>query len=184
MTVSSAFAHPRWGLQFHWWAVDPFGRVGLFYSAFGPVPSAANAHEQTLDEATAWAKTRHPEWFDAGCVEDDCPQHCVVELARAPYLFTWDEEHDDRYTRYGVPTHPLLVSELPAALAAAVRLVEVDFSFDQAARIDLGYPRGREVISASALTPWTSCQRHPDGRELQKQSQGLLQVCRAPSIKV
>lgn len=94
--------HPRWGLQFHWWAVDPFDRVGLFYSAFGPVPSAANAHVQALDEATAWAKTRHPEWFDAGCAEHDCPQHCVIELARAPYLFTWDEEHDDRYSRYGV----------------------------------------------------------------------------------
>ncbi|MFF5933187.1 hypothetical protein [Streptomyces sp. NPDC012508] len=157
--------HPRWGLQFHWWAVDPFDRVGLFYSAFGPVPSAANAHVQILDEATAWAKTRHPEWFDAGCVEYDCPQHCVIELARAPYLFTWDEEHDDRYSRYGVPTQPLLLSELPTAVAAAVGLIEVDFTFDQAARIDLGYSTGREAISASALTPWTYCQRHPDGRE-------------------
>ncbi|WP_418960523.1 hypothetical protein [Streptomyces tritici] len=163
MTAPSAFAHPRWGLQFHWWAVDPCGRVGLFYSAFGPVPSAANAHARTLDEATAWARTRHPEWFYEGCVEDDCPQHCVVELARAPYLFTWDEEYDDRYTRYGVPTQPISLSELPAALAAAVRLVEVDFSFDRAARIDLAYPGGREVISASAITPWTSCQRSRTG---------------------
>lgn len=159
------FAHPRWGLQFHWWAVDPFGRVGSFYSAFGPVPSAANAHEQTMDEATVWAKTRHPEWFDAQCGEDDCPSYCVVELARAPYLFTWDEEHDCRYARYGVPTQPLLASELPAALAAAVRLIEVDFSFDQAPQVNLGYHGGREVISASALTPCTCCQRHPDGKE-------------------
>ncbi|MGW0364407.1 hypothetical protein [Streptomyces sp. NPDC002990] len=162
MTVSSSFAHPRWGLQFHWWAVDPFSRVGLFYSAFGPVPSAANAHEQTLDEATAWAKTRHPEWFDAHCGEDDCPSYCVVELVRAPYLFTWDEEHDERYARCGVPTQPLLVSELPAAVAAAVRLVEVNFPFDQAAQINLAYPGGREVISASALASCTCCQRHPD----------------------
>ncbi|MGX1274628.1 hypothetical protein [Streptomyces phaeoluteigriseus] len=164
MTVSSAFGHPRWGLQFHWWAVDPLSRVGLFYSAFGPVPSAANAHAQVLDEATAWAKTRHPAWFDAQCGEEDCPTHCVVELARAPYLFTWAEEHDDRYYRCGVPTKPLLVSELPAAVAAAVRLVRVDFSFDQAERIDLGYPEGREVISASAATLCTCCQRHPDGQ--------------------
>ncbi|MFJ3877086.1 hypothetical protein ACIPW5_06465 [Streptomyces sp. NPDC090077] len=156
--------HPRWGLQFHWWAVDPSGRVGLFYSAFGPVPSAANAHAQAMDETTAWARARHPEWFDAGCAEHDCPQHCVIELARAPYLYTWDEEHDDRYSRYGVPTRPLVVSELPAAVAAGVGLVGVDFSFDQAARIDLEHPAGRETLSASALTPWTYCQRQGDGR--------------------
>ncbi|HEY9372652.1 hypothetical protein [Streptomyces sp.] len=157
------FTHPRWGLEFHWWAVDPSGQVGLFDSAFGPVPTAANAHVQALDEATACAMTRHPEWFAAECGEDDCPTHCVVELARAPYLFTWDCEYDDRYSRYGVPTQPILVSELPATLAAVVGLVEVDFAFDQAARIDLGYPGGRECISASTATPWTCCQRQPDG---------------------
>ncbi|MFB7545831.1 hypothetical protein ACFC0N_38730 [Streptomyces zaomyceticus] len=163
MTEPSPFTHPRWGLQFHWWAVDPSGRVGLFDTAFGPVPRAADAHVPTLDETAAWARKRHPEWFDGGCAEEDCPQHCVIQMARAPYLYAWDEEYDDRYTRYGVPTQPLLVSELPPAAAAAVRLVEVGFPFDRAARIDLGYPGGREVLSASELTPWTSCPRQPDG---------------------
>ncbi|WP_280697003.1 hypothetical protein [Kitasatospora sp. GP82] len=158
MTAPNPFGHPCWGLQFFWWAVDPAGFVGLFQSAFGPVPSAANAHARAVDEATARARRRHPEWFDARCLDDACPEqrgeecpvtHCLVRLARGPYLFTWDEEHDDRYTRYGVPKRPVPVSELPGDLAAAARLVEVGFTFDRAVRIDLSYPGGQEVLSAT-----------------------------------
>ncbi|MEU6310734.1 hypothetical protein [Streptomyces sp. NPDC047014] len=161
MTAQNTFAHPRWGLEFHWWAVDPARRVGLFYSAFGPVPAAANAHVVVMDDATAQAKALHPEWFGTQhCSDDECPEtHCPVELNRGPYLFTWDEEYDDRYTRYGVPKAPVLASELPGRLAAAALLVEVDFLFEQAARIDLSYPGGREFLSGAATTGSRSHQR-------------------------
>ncbi|MGW2563273.1 hypothetical protein ACWCXB_29420 [Streptomyces sp. NPDC001514] len=150
MKAASPWRHPRWGLQFHWWAVDPSGHVGLFYSAFGPVPGAAHDQVLIMDKATSGARALHPEWFDPICHEDECPEttHCPVELQRGPYLFTWDEEHDDRYTRYGVPREPVLVSEMPGDLAAAALLVEVGFRFDGATRVDLSYPCGREVLSA------------------------------------
>ncbi|MER6952185.1 hypothetical protein ABT294_50065 [Nonomuraea sp. NPDC000554] len=146
--LNSPFGHPRWGLQFYWWAVDPLGCVGLFYSAFGAVPSAANAHTQVFDEATALAKTRYPEWFDAYCPHDEYQPHCVIELARGPYLFMWDEVHDDRYTQYGVPGQPTLLSELPVELKRAALLVKVGFIFDETPQIQLSYPEEKEVLSA------------------------------------
>ncbi|MGE7437159.1 hypothetical protein [Kitasatospora sp. NPDC001175] len=153
MTAANPFGHPRWGLQFHWWAVDPAGRVGLFYSAFGPVPTAARRHAPALDRATAAARARHPEWFDTVCHADfeDCPvTHCVVRLGHAPYLFTWDEEFDDRYTRFGVPSRPVHLAELPEELARAALLVPVGFPLSDAVRVDLAYPDGRERLSATA----------------------------------
>ncbi|MEU1087297.1 hypothetical protein ACFYPN_25610 [Streptomyces sp. NPDC005576] len=152
MTTSSGFAHPRWGLQFHWWAVDPSGEVGLFYSAFGPVPTAAHAHGAAMDEATARARAWHPEWFDRVCHDEpeECPQtHCPVALDRGPYLFTWDEETDDRYTRFGVPKKPLRAVDMPRTLAEAALLVATDFVFERAVRVDLRRPAGRELLSGS-----------------------------------
>ncbi|WMX45866.1 hypothetical protein RGF97_14760 [Streptomyces roseicoloratus] len=154
MTTSSAFTHPRWGLQFHWWAVDPSGQVGLFHSAFGPVPIAAHTHVAAMDSPTAQARASHPEWFDWICHDEpeDCPQtHCPVTLDRGPYLFTWDEETDDRYTRFGIPEKPLLAAELPRRMADAALLVETDFVFERTVRIDLSYPAGRELLSGSGL---------------------------------
>ncbi|MFF8805924.1 hypothetical protein [Streptomyces omiyaensis] len=145
--------------------MDPFDRVGLFRSAFGQVPTAAHAQARTMDEAAAWARKRHPEWFDLDCGGEDCPSHCPVGLGRAPYLFDWDDHHDSRYVRSGVPARPLGVSELPADVAAAARLVPVGFPFDRAPRVDLGCPGGREAIRASSLTPCTCCRPHPGGRE-------------------
>ncbi|MFG2135234.1 hypothetical protein [Streptomyces sp. NPDC048650] len=153
MTAPSTFVHPCWGLQVHWWAVDPSGQVGLFSSAFGPVPTAAHTHEATMHEATVQARARHPEWFDWICHDDpdECPEtHCPVTPDYGPYLFTWDEETDDRYTRFGIPKRPLLVSELPGRPAAAARLVEVGFRFERVVRVDLSYPEGRELLSGSA----------------------------------
>ncbi|MER7467489.1 hypothetical protein [Streptomyces sp. NPDC097981] len=152
MTPSNTYVHPRWGLQFHWWAVDPSGQVGLFHSAFGPVPAAAHAHVAAMDGATARARVSHPEWFDWTCHDDpqECPQtHCPVTLDRGPYLFTWDEETDDRYTRFGVPKEPLLASEMPRGQAEAARLIGTDFLFERAVRVDLRYLGGRELLSGS-----------------------------------
>lgn len=132
--------------------MDPSGQVGLFYSAFGPVPTAANTHVAAMDGATGQARARHPEWFDWICHEDseECPQtHCPITLDRGPYLFTWDEETDDRYTRFGIPKEPLLASESPEWLARAASLIETDFLFERAARVDLGYPAGQELLSGS-----------------------------------
>jgi hypothetical protein len=149
MTASnSPFAHPRWGLEFHWWAVDPSGCVGLFYSAFGPVPSAANTHVQVVDEATAYAKTRYPEWFGAYCPHDEYQPHCLIELRWGPYLFMWDEVYDNRYTQYGLSRQPTLLSELPGELERAALLVKVGFAFGKAPRIGLSYPEGQEALSA------------------------------------
>lgn len=107
-----------------------------------------------MDEATTQARARHPEWFDQQhCGDHECPgTHCPVELHRGPYLFTWDEDHDDRYIRYGVPRIPVLASELPGILATAARLVEVDFLFERTTRIDLRYPGGKELLSGNATT--------------------------------
>ncbi|WP_306324623.1 hypothetical protein [Streptomyces venezuelae] len=152
MTTPTTFVHPRWGLHFHWWAVDPSGQVGLFDSAFGPVPTAAHTHAAALDSATAQARASNPEWFDWICHDDpeDCPQmHCPITLDRGPYLFTWDEETDDRYTRFGIPKRPLLATELPRRLTDAALLVETDFTFDRTVRVDLSYPAGRELLSGS-----------------------------------
>ncbi|MGW1976643.1 hypothetical protein [Streptomyces sp. NPDC001889] len=135
--------------------MDPAGRVGLFSSAFGPVPATAVAHVAAMDRATVDARASHPGWFDRQhCSDDSCPEtHCPVELGRGPYLFTWDEEHDDRYTRYGVPTTAVHVSEMTARVADAARLIKVGLSFDGAARIHLSRSGEWEALSGCAQSP-------------------------------
>ncbi|WP_407289119.1 hypothetical protein [Streptomyces sp. BP-8] len=108
-----------------------------------------------MDAATAQARSQHPEWFDWVCHDDpeECPEtHCAVSLGRGPYLFAWDEEYDDRYTRFGVPNEPLFASQLSGRLAEAARLVQVDFLFERSIRVDLRYPGGKELLSGTPGT--------------------------------
>lgn len=137
MASPSLYVHPRWGLTFHWWAVDPSGTVALVYSAFGQVPWAANSQAQVMDAATKVARARHPDWFAE-----------AKPTGLAPHRFEWDEEYDDRYTRVDSPERPVLVADLPDEIAQAARLVRSGFSFRGITRIDLAYLDGKEFLSA------------------------------------
>ena len=137
MASPNPFVHPRWGLTFHWWAVDPSGEVALIYSAFGPVPWEANAQVQVMDSATKAARASYPGWFTE-----------AKPTGLAPHRFEWDEECDDHYTRVDSPALPVLVTDLPDKIAQAARLVRVTLSFRDITRIDLAYPDGEEALSA------------------------------------
>ena len=46
-------AHPRWGIEFDWLAVDSRGQVALFTSAgYGAVPEAVLRNVPGVDEAS------------------------------------------------------------------------------------------------------------------------------------
>jgi hypothetical protein len=47
------YEHPRWGIDFVWFAVDALGHAGYFDSAgHGPVPAAVMPHIEELDAAS------------------------------------------------------------------------------------------------------------------------------------
>ncbi|GII27192.1 hypothetical protein Pmi06nite_06340 [Planotetraspora mira] len=114
----------------------------------GPVPLTVAANVQVMDEATASAKARYPDWFDAYCPHDEYQPHCLVALTYGPHLFMWNEIDDNRYTQYGMPARPILSFELPGELERAALLVKVGFAFGKTPDIQLNYLEGMEVLSA------------------------------------
>lgn len=143
----SDLVYPEW-LDLVWVAVDSRGRLAALITAGqGPIAQAALP---TLDVVGAWL--------------DDLPDRCGASPADAHeafasyarkgvFVFDWSDVHRvggllDAYELMAAPEAPITTTDIPAGIAAAIRLTTLDLDFAV-----------RQTIDPRPLTP---CLEHPE----------------------
>jgi len=109
--------------EFDWFATDGAGHVGHFATAgFGPIPAIVLERLEELRKLDERILQQVPVIGEAsghlpGRVDD------WLEMARRG-LFSYDWQHwDGPYRRAATPSRPITITDLPAALSDAVRIV-------------------------------------------------------------
>lgn len=134
-------AHPRWGIEFDWLAVDSQQQVALFTSAgYGAVPEAVLRNVPLVDDAmealeqlpTTGMATKvsvpgngdYSDWLRAG--------------AQGFFAYDWTI-WSGPYKRLASPTIPILLKHLPAPIRKAAELVNLTLNFSHQAAITVPY---------------------------------------------
>jgi hypothetical protein len=134
-------AHPRWGVEFNWLAVDRDHHVGLFMtSGAGPSPLAALRNWALIDSATArladlpavtgFVGDKAPHGVDYTCYDEPA--------SRGLYCYDWRDSHGP-YQLRAAPEQPLAVDALPDDLRVVASLASFDIRFSDAAEITMSY---------------------------------------------
>ncbi|MEU4523560.1 hypothetical protein AB0F52_33205 [Amycolatopsis sp. NPDC024027] len=111
--MKDEYAHPRWGTEFDWLAVDPSGSLAVLTSAgYGPVPKAVRDHVESVDAALGLINT----WpYVGGSISRPSDTGDYADwrdlAARGFYAYDW-KDSSGPYARLAVPTTPLTVDNL------------------------------------------------------------------------
>jgi hypothetical protein len=154
-TVDESRAHPRWGIEFDWLAVDEQGHVAVFSSSgSGPVPAAVNAAAAAVDSAVdviAALEVIGGYTDVSGCVaEDGDYTDWYLFSSQGFYAFQWDL-WDGPYIRICSPTRPITISELSPTIAQPAKLVQFNGAFAESDIVtDIEY---EEPSTSEPMTP-------------------------------
>ena len=130
-------AHPRFGFEFDWLAVDRRGHVALMISdGYGPVPLAVLDHPDQVDDAVDALPDTLPAVRGAPA-PDHAPSSDAVDDARVRGLFVYAWKiYNGPYERLAAPEVAVTIDALPAELGSVARLgpLEVEFAHDDEIR--------------------------------------------------
>lgn len=130
-------AHPRWGIEFDWLAVDSHRQVALFTSAgHGAVPEAVLGNVPLVDRAVdAIAQLPAIGKATEVCLPDDGDYSTWLTTAQQGF-FTYDWAlWRGPYKRLAIPTVPIILEQLPTPIRQAAELVNFSPHFANEAAI-------------------------------------------------
>jgi hypothetical protein len=134
-------AHPRWGIEFDWLAVDSQQQVALFTSAgYGAVPETVLRNVPLVDRAVD-AIAQLPAVGKAAevCLPDDGDYSSWLTTAqRGFFTYDWTIWHGP-YKRLAIPTAPIVLEQLPTPIRQAAELVNFSSHFSSEAAIATPY---------------------------------------------
>jgi hypothetical protein len=133
-------AHPRFGFEFDWLAVDRRGHLALMISeGYGPVPLAVLDHPDEVDAAVDALAGALPVLRDASPPANAPWMAASCEAqARGLYVYEWDL-YDGPYERLLVPGVAVTVDALPPLIGAVARFGPLDLEFTHAGAIRFPY---------------------------------------------
>jgi len=123
-------AHPRWGIEFDWLAVDDRRQVALLTSAgHGPVPLAVLLNVRLVDDARDTVE-RLPTIGEAVDTTPADGDHTDWLRSARQGFFAYDWNlWPGPYRRHATPTVPVLLDQLPADVRRAAELVRLSPDF-------------------------------------------------------
>lgn len=139
-------AHPRWGVEFEWLAVDASGQLAVFTGAYGPVPANLVVRELEVDSAMR-------NLMD---LQVRGPARDVVTLpgsmsswlawsARGFHTYAW-HQRSGPYVRVCTPSMPLVLGDLPLRLQPLACMVAFATPFLAMPQMVLPYTSTEPVV--------------------------------------
>jgi hypothetical protein len=134
-------AHPRWGIEFDWLAVDSQQQVALLSSAgYGPVPETVLRNVPLVDHALhaiaqlpAVGKTT-----DVCLPSDGDYTYWLTAGQRGLFAYDFRLWHGP-YKRLAIPTAPIILEQLPTPIRQAAELVNLSPDFSNEPAIAIPY---------------------------------------------
>jgi hypothetical protein len=124
-------AHPRWGIEFDWLAVDRQQQVAVFTSSgHGGVPEAVLRNVPLVDDAMKMVEQLPTTGTATKVFVPDSGDYSYSLGMSAQGFFTyeWTLWHGP-YERLACPTIPMLLKHLPPPVREAAELVDLALDF-------------------------------------------------------
>jgi hypothetical protein len=158
MTPTTTNMYPA-DLDFAWIAIDKNQHVGFFITAGeGPIPiEYLNAPTEVFESEIEKELSKLPQVCNATLIIDvPKPDSFLAPALRGIFVFDWADAGRSYSTATGMyecaaaPTKPVVVSDLPTALAIiAKRLFFSELSFSEAIKVDVcQFLRCQSALSA------------------------------------
>lgn len=139
-------AHPRWGVNFEWLAVDATGQLAVFTGGYGPVPPNLVVRELEVDSSMSVLMDQPVVGpaRDVVAIPGDMSSW-LAWSARGFHAYTWYDRRGP-YVRVCTPSMPLHLRELPLRLQSLACMVAFPMSFAATQQLVLPYMSTEPVV--------------------------------------